>query len=287
MENKKVKKPFYKKTWFIVLVVLFVIGGIGQALKSPEQKAQEAAEKQQKQEEYEAKQQEKQAKKAKKKEKNNIKDSVEKLLTGEQKDGEGYSLDVMELNDGGYEINAQIPYEVETEESEALLTDLLTKIKDLKFENVKKITIYALYDMQFVNVVAYPDNKELKEQVLAEAEKNKADREIKRRTEWIEKQFDAWDGDHIALTRLIKQNLNDEKSFEHIKTTFIDVSDETIKNEMNSIFQESGFNATAEIGDLVITTEFSAKNAFNATIKSTAIGIVKASDDTVYLLAIE
>ncbi len=287
MDNKTVKKPFYKKTWFIVLVVLFVIGGIAQALKSPEEKAKEAAEKQQKQEAYEAEKKEKEAKKAEKKEKSDIKDSVEKLLTDAQKDGEGYSIDIMELNEGGYAINVQIPYEVETEESEVLLSDLLNKIKDLKLENVKEITIYALYDMQFVNVVTYPDNKELKNQILADAEKHKADREVKRHTEWINNQFDAWSGDHIVLTRLIKENLNDEKSFEHIKTTFIDVFDETVKNEMNSIFQESGFNATAEIGDLVVTTEFSAKNAFNATIKSTAIGLVKANDDTVHLLSIE
>lgn len=42
---------------------------------------------------------------------------------------------------------------------------------------------------------------------------------------WVEGQFSAWDGSHRALVDLIKENLNDKKSFEHEKTTYIDKGD--------------------------------------------------------------
>lgn len=43
--------------------------------------------------------------------------------------------------------------------------------------------------------------------------------------EWIKKQFSAWDGSHYELVRLLKENMNDADSFEHIQTRYNDDGD--------------------------------------------------------------
>lgn len=107
------------------------------------------------------------------------------------------------------------------------------------------------------------------------------------RNEWITSQFSAWDGSHTVLKDLIKDNLNDEKSFDHIETTYIDVATEDKKNQVNDILKQSGYSQRVDVGDLFVMTEFSAKNAFNATVKNTAFGIVDYSADLVTLIGIE
>ncbi|HYF84577.1 MAG TPA: hypothetical protein VEB00_16365 [Clostridia bacterium] len=42
---------------------------------------------------------------------------------------------------------------------------------------------------------------------------------------WIEGQFSAWDGSHKDLVKLIKDNMNDPKSFEHVETRYKDDGD--------------------------------------------------------------
>lgn len=105
------------------------------------------------------------------------------------------------------------------------------------------------------------------------------------RQTWIESQFNWWDGRHEALSDLIKQNLNDSDSFKHVDVSYIDVSDEERMNVVNTTLKDAGFSERVEIGDLFVLEEFTAKNAFNATIKSTGYGIVR-SDNTVILLGI-
>jgi len=39
---------------------------------------------------------------------------------------------------------------------------------------------------------------------------------------WVKSQFSIWDGSHTELIELLKENLNDAKSFEHVKTTYSD-----------------------------------------------------------------
>jgi len=107
------------------------------------------------------------------------------------------------------------------------------------------------------------------------------------RNEWIRSQFSAWDGSHTVLKGLIKDNLNDEGSFKHINTTYIDILSEDKKKEVNNILAGTRYKQRVDVGDLFIMTEFSAKNAFNATIKNTAYGIVDQSDNRVILVGIE
>lgn len=103
---------------------------------------------------------------------------------------------------------------------------------------------------------------------------------------WVNSQFSAWDGHHYELERIICKNLNDEDSYEHIETTYISVSDEN-KADINKILSDAGYTNRVEVGDLLITTQFSAKNAFNATIKATAIGISSYSENMIYLVDME
>lgn len=103
---------------------------------------------------------------------------------------------------------------------------------------------------------------------------------------WIRGQFSGWDGSHSEFKDLVKSRLNDERSFKHIETTYIDVSDEETKDKANAILRSSGHTQRVEVGDLLITMEFSAKNAFNATIKNTAIGIASYKNNTIELVDI-
>lgn len=103
---------------------------------------------------------------------------------------------------------------------------------------------------------------------------------------WIKDQFNPWDGSHFELTKLIKQNLNDEKSYEHIETTYRNIATEDDMNEVNKVLSDSGYSQRVEIGDLFIMTKFSAKNGFGGVIKNTAYGIASYSKNTVTLIDI-
>ena len=59
------------------------------------------------------------------------------------------------------------------------------------------------------------------------------------------------------------------------------------RDYVNGILTDAGYSQRVEVGDLFVMTEFSAKNAFNATIKNTAFGIVDYSEGLVRLIGIE
>ena len=122
------------------------------------------------------------------------------------------------------------------------------------------------------------------EEKVTAAEKEAAAKEA--RQTWIEDQFNWWDGRHTALSDLIKENLNDSDSFEHVDASYIDVADEASQATVNQNLAEAGFSERVEVGDLFVIEEFTAKNVFNATIKSMAFGIVRGSDNSVILLGI-
>ena len=44
--------------------------------------------------------------------------------------------------------------------------------------------------------------------------------------EWVEKQFSIWDGSHKQFIELVKKQLNDEKSFKHKQTSYIEIADD-------------------------------------------------------------
>lgn len=107
------------------------------------------------------------------------------------------------------------------------------------------------------------------------------------RNKWIKEQFSAWDGSHRKLKELILKNLNDEKSYKHIETTYIDVNSEDRKTNVNKILSDAEYKQRIEMDDLFISTQFSAKNAFGGTVKNTAYGIASYSNQTITLIGIE
>jgi hypothetical protein len=68
----------------------------------------------------------------------------------------------------------------------------------------------------------------------------------------VEKQFSAWDGSHPALTKMIKDAMNDPDSYDHVETVFWDMKDY-----------------------LVVLTTYRGKNAFGGVVKN----FVKAKVD--------
>lgn len=104
---------------------------------------------------------------------------------------------------------------------------------------------------------------------------------------WKNSQFSAWNGKHIAFEDLIKEQLNDEKSYKHKDTECIDITNEVIRDSVNEILRRAGSSYRVEIGDLFIKTTFTAKNAFNATVKNTAFGIARYSTNKIVLVTIE
>lgn len=107
------------------------------------------------------------------------------------------------------------------------------------------------------------------------------------RNKWIKEQFSAWDGSHRKLKELILKNLNDEKSYDHIETTYIDVNSEERMNYVNKILSDAGYSQRVNLDDLFISTQFSAKNAFGGTVKNTAYGIASYNNQTITLIGIE
>lgn len=128
------------------------------------------------------------------------------------------------------------------------------------------------------------DAESLRDKMTAKAKDQAAYEE---RQHWIENQFHWFDGRHIKLSELIKDNLNDSASFKAGNASYIDVNDEELQAIVNQTLEEMGSSARVEVGDLLIIQEFTAKNVFNATVKNTAYGIVRGSDGTVILIGIE
>ncbi len=105
--------------------------------------------------------------------------------------------------------------------------------------------------------------------------------------DWVSEQFSIWDGSHKELTKLIKKALNDEKSYKHINTTFYRMTEDYYVTTYNGVLKEYGYSDRLEKYDLLILVDFFAKNAFNATMKASAIGIASYSKGTIKLVGIE
>lgn len=111
--------------------------------------------------------------------------------------------------------------EVELIEKAEATEKLLAELKVVpSSEYEKNIQLYsslvALHpdDEKYKNKVSYYENKL--------AEQKKIELAKKERKKVIEKQFSAWDGSHNALEKLIKNNMNDPDSYEHVETLYGD-----------------------------------------------------------------
>jgi hypothetical protein len=68
------------------------------------------------------------------------------------------------------------------------------------------------------------------------------------RKERLERGFSAWDGSHRGLTKVIKESMNDPKSYEHVETRYADKGDH-----------------------LIVKTTFRGKNAFGGVVPNWVI----------------
>ncbi len=88
-----------------------------------------------------------------------------------------------------------------------------------------------------------------------------AEEEANARKEMIEKQFSSWDGSHVKLTKLIKDSMNDPKSYDHVETVYLDMKDY-----------------------LIINTTFRGKNAFGGTVKNTVKAKVSLDGESIEII---
>ena len=84
------------------------------------------------------------------------------------------------------------------------------------------------------------------------------------RKELVEKHFSAWDGSHRGLTRVIKDSMNDPKSYEHVETRYGDKGDY-----------------------LIVSTTFRGKNAFGGVVKNTIVAKVDLEGNVIEILSQE
>ncbi|MBA7483064.1 hypothetical protein ES707_18575 [subsurface metagenome] len=77
-------------------------------------------------------------------------------------------------------------------------------------------------------------------------EEEKAAAVVQQRKALIEKPFSAWDGSHQGLTKYIKKNMNDPKSYKHVETRYRDDGD--------FVTVQAKFRGTNAFGGLVINT---------------------------------
>ena len=97
-------------------------------------------------------------------------------------------------------------YEVLTPEQKGLVTEMVA----LELAEEKIAELQAVADKKIAEEKAIADKKIAEEKAI-EDYKN-----------WIDGQFSIWDGSNTYLVKLVKKNLNDPKSFEHVETVYSD-----------------------------------------------------------------
>jgi hypothetical protein len=141
--------------------------------------------------------------------------------------------------------------------SDDLMKQILVDLSDddlklLKTGELKTVFIeHEKLNAMFINKLN--NNADKRAEYLAEIEEQKilAQKEAEKKRaaekkEKIEEQFSAWDGSHINLTRVIKESMNDPKSYKHVETVYWDMGDH-----------------------LVVRTTFRGTNAFGGVVKNT------------------
>lgn len=173
------------------------------------------------------------------------------------------------------------------ENDEDVVNSIINKIKDITTDEDSNVsTIITFGDIEKgkdgpMLLMAAIDSDGTTSTSMESSDYNTA------RNNWIKSQFSAWDGAHTELKKLILKNLNDEKSYKHIETSYIDINSEERVDEVNNILSQSGYSQLVELDDLFITSEFSAKNAFGGTVKNTAYGITSYTNNSITLIGIE
>lgn len=295
VSTSKAKKPFFKKWWFWVLMILLVIsvstGGTrektpseesGNSPKTSQGSPVSAPSKSTVSEEIDAEEKTESPEETPDIE---ISNDLEAFIwkTARAYDSELTDIETIDPGENGEETT--MIGTLRCPNDEKIITEMLAAIS----EEIKKTpdpssVMLAISDIKDKDdtciATAYVAADGTSDIVSMSIDYNNA------RNQWIRAQFSVWDGSHTALKNLVVKQLNDEKSFDHIKTTYRDITDETTQAEINNILTDAGYSQRVEVGDLFIQMQFSAKNAFNATVKNTAFGIASFHNDTITLIDI-
>ena len=114
--------------------------------------------------------------------------------------------------------------------SEEVAKDTLVSMSDDEFSQLKKDELKKSYFPQkYLNTNFISLMKKLAPQRAIIIKSNEIVKETKKliekeakRKKLIEEQFSAWDGSHKGLTRMLKKNMRNPDSYEHIETTYRD-----------------------------------------------------------------
>lgn len=213
---------------------------------------------------------------------NELEKSIWKIV--EESGNELVSIETIDLEESD---DISIVATILCENDENVVNSIISEIKDITTSNDSNVsTIITFGDIKKgkdgpVLLLAAIDNDGTTSTSMESIDYNTE------KNNWIRGQFSAWDGAHTELKKLILKNLNDEKSYKHIETNYIDINSEDRVNEVNNILSQSGYSQKVELDDLFITSEFSAKNAFGGTVKNTAYGIASFTNNSITLIGIE
>jgi hypothetical protein len=84
------------------------------------------------------------------------------------------------------------------------------------------------------------------------------------RKELVEKYFSVWDGSHMGLTKVIKESMNDPKTYEHVETRYGDKGDY-----------------------LLVSTTFRGKNTFGGLVINKVVAKVDLEGNVLEILSQE
>ncbi len=101
-------------------------------------------------------------------------------------------------------------------EEYAIAEDIVIASREQSYEDQEAQRIIDSF-----SIVLSGLTEEIKEQRAAMLQEQEA--EV--RKEKIESQFSGWDGSHNNLKKLLKENMNDPSSFDHVETTYRDDGD--------------------------------------------------------------
>ena len=125
------------------------------------------------------------------------------------------------------------------------------------------------------------------DQPVAEKTEPSSKSEQVARLEWADRLFSLWSGRCSKLEKMIKNNMNDPKSFDEISTKRYDIINEDDKKTVNDLLTSYDFSGQVDINDVLILCEFTGKNKLGGTVKNTAIAVARYSSQTLEIIGYE
>lgn len=166
-----------------------------------------------------------------KSEENNVSLKVNQLLDiGEIDSANVYISKAKAENKWRFEEAIMIDKNLIDYKSEEVAKDTLVSMSDDEFSQLKKDELKKSYFPQkylntnFISLMKKlaPQRAGIIKSKKLEIERKKREEKEAKRKKLIEEQFSAWDGSHIGLTRMLKKNMRNPDSYEHIETTYRD-----------------------------------------------------------------